>query len=399
MRRDDSVAQRQRWFFTLLALRRKSGAGFTLIELLVALLISGIMISVLLALVVQLMSTNQREAARSDVQRDAQAAIDYISRDLKEAVYVYDGQCLQQGTGVAIVPASPPTPASVVCPGLLRYLPTGLDQAGGKQPVLAFWRLEDLPAGIQTYCKNNADAIAPADPTKSNPPLNVQNPLTWPSCATGKMYTLVVYSIDSDNLAKTWRGKARLTRYKLPQYPDNATDGKLQSDGWVSPIQTGLSFLSWPLDTVKVAKNYQNDPKTPPTINDSRGGDRPPTDATTVVLMDFLDNALPDAAKAGDADDTKLCPDLPNAPQNTKGGFNLSVLTGKTKQPVSRGFYACVRGSEISATGGELANQEVVIRLKANAAGKAGLPNNGKTDVPITMEARVLSRGALGKKN
>lgn len=383
------MARRQRWLFTLLALRNKPAAGFTLIELLVALLISGIMVSVLLITVVQLLGTNQREAARSDVQRDAQAAIDYVARDLKEAVYVYDGTCLQQGTGSSLNNVT--NPPTIVCPGLLRYLPAGLNIAN-KQPVLAFWRLEDLPANMRAYCDANAAVIAPA---AGGAALAATNPLTWPPCSTKKMYTLVVYSVDTENPAGNWRGRARLTRYKLPQYADNANTGAAQVPGWVSPIQTGLTFISWPKDSKDA--DYQALPQIPPTATDPRGGGGRPTGADPIVLMDFLDNAVP-SATAGDANDAKLCPELPTLPQNAPGGFNVSVQTGKTVAPVTRSFYACVRGATPSAANPELANQEVVIRLKANAAGKAGLPLL-TSNIPITMETRVMLRGALGKTN
>jgi prepilin-type N-terminal cleavage/methylation domain-containing protein len=390
MRRDNSVAQRQRWFFTLLALRRKSGAGFTLIELLVALLISGLMVSVLLYMVVQLMGTNQREAARSDVQRDAQAAIDYITRDLREAVYVYDGNCLQNGTGSALNNAT--NPATIVCPGLLRYLPAAIN-AANKQPVLAFWRLEDLPTTMRAYCDASAAAIAPA---AGGAALPTTDPRTFPPCSTKKMYTLVVYSVETDNPTGSWRGRARLSRYKLPQYSDGANTGAAQTPGWVSPIQTGLTFVSWPKDSKDV--DYQALPILPPTATDPRGGGGRAAGVASVVLMDFLDDVATTAA-AGDANDAALCPNLPNLPQNTAGGFNVSVQSGQTAaSKFTRSFYACVRGATPSAANPELANQEVVIRLKANAAGKAGLPLL-TANIPITMESRVMLRGALGKTN
>jgi prepilin-type N-terminal cleavage/methylation domain-containing protein len=63
-------------------------SGFTLIELLVALIVGSIITTLVLGFTVQLMSNNQREASRSDTQREVQAAIDYINRDVREAVYV-----------------------------------------------------------------------------------------------------------------------------------------------------------------------------------------------------------------------------------------------------------------------------------------------------------------------
>ena len=122
-----------------LSSKSRQSAGFTLIELLVAMFIGSIITSILLFLVVQLLQTSQRESARSDTQREMQMALDYIGRDLREAVYVYDGNCL----------ASSP-PSGSACKGLLSYLPA---TTASNLPVLAFWRVDPLPPGIDALCQ------------------------------------------------------------------------------------------------------------------------------------------------------------------------------------------------------------------------------------------------------
>lgn len=68
---------------------RSDRGGFTLLELLVSMIISSIVVSGLLYLVVEIMGANQRDASRSDTQRDLQMAMDYIARDVREATFVY----------------------------------------------------------------------------------------------------------------------------------------------------------------------------------------------------------------------------------------------------------------------------------------------------------------------
>jgi len=100
-------------------LPRSKSSGFTLIELLVAMIISAIVLSALLSFMVDILQTDRREQAKSTSGQELQAALDYITRDLQQAVYIYDA------TGV----------------GLIRNeLPTGTD----KMPVLVFWKREFL---------------------------------------------------------------------------------------------------------------------------------------------------------------------------------------------------------------------------------------------------------------
>ena len=69
--------------------QRKTTAGFTLTELLATILIGGIVISTLLAVIVEFLQTDQQETARTQIQQEMKAALEYIEEDLRESVYIY----------------------------------------------------------------------------------------------------------------------------------------------------------------------------------------------------------------------------------------------------------------------------------------------------------------------
>ncbi len=330
-------------------------AGFTLIELLVAMVIASIITSVLLFLVVQLLQTSQRESARSDTQREMQMALDYIGRDLREAVYVYDGKCLV---------SSPPPDGS--CTGLLKtgYLPASTLPATGTNtlPVLAFWRVDPLPPAIDKLCQDNAKAFSEKDKTKQDAALL---PISGIPCVSRRMYTLVVYSLNWDTTGNQWKGRARITRYQMPQYSYGAKTAAEITPGWLFPAGGDVSFMSWPLD--------------------AKGVDAPtrgtPSDGNTQVLVDFVDQK---GLSSGTTD--AVCPAVP---------LTNPVTPGYTLTPASasnRGFYVCVKGGE---SNGNL-NQEVSVFLQGNAAGRPGLPLT--SNVPISMQTRVMTRGSLDKR-
>ncbi|MFM2430917.1 MAG: hypothetical protein RLZZ511_2130 [Cyanobacteriota bacterium] len=337
-------------------------SGFTLIELLVALIIGGIITTLILGFTVDLMRNNQRETSRSDTQREMQAALDYINRDVREAVFVYDGDCLR-ADGQKRPPNSP---NATPCPGLLNYLPADLNTTENL-PVLAFWRLDPLPNQLQdTYCRTPAALQSPPQGTPAR---------TIVSCTGKKMYTLVVYSINRANQG-IWQGRSRITRYTLPQFIEG--NGTTPTVGWQSPLER--SFANWPRDPV--------------TNSDAITDGRAELGGRNQVLVDFVDDRTADnsAATANAA-----CPTISSTPPalpETVGGFYASPSPGAAYAATNlsrRTFYACVRGADSSTL-----NQEVVVRIQGNAAGQPGLRLN-ETTIPITMETRILTRGVLGK--
>jgi prepilin-type N-terminal cleavage/methylation domain-containing protein len=364
------AAKRQILF--LLSLRLKGGEvkGFTLLELLAAMLIGSIITFLMLAGVINLMGTNQKEAAKSDTQRDTQAAIDYISRDLREAIYVYDGRCLTS-TGTVGDRVEIPSPKvgeqPSYCSALLKFLPASINSAN-QLPVLAFWRVDPLPQPLKTVCIKNAGLwIDPAKASKTF--LNVP-------CASQTTYTLVVYSLDWSNPSGIWRGRSRLKRYQLPQYPyvDPSAMDTPNVKGWITPLEKEIGFPQWPLRENTKDKTFISEQVT-------LGVGIPINDTDNAVLIDFIDEGLNITANCPDDGSGTL--QLPK--------FEVTPPAGlATGAKARRSFYACVRGGASAGL-----NQEVIVRLQANAAGRPGIPKQGS--LPITMESRVMTRGVLNK--
>ncbi|NMG10491.1 hormogonium polysaccharide secretion pseudopilin HpsC [Brasilonema sp. UFV-L1] len=82
-----------KWLFIKqwkLFINKQKCDGFTLIELLVGIVIATIVITPLLGLMVDIITVEQQEQAEANTKQEMKAALDYIARDLKQSVYIYD---------------------------------------------------------------------------------------------------------------------------------------------------------------------------------------------------------------------------------------------------------------------------------------------------------------------
>ncbi|MBW4642859.1 MAG: prepilin-type N-terminal cleavage/methylation domain-containing protein [Goleter apudmare HA4340-LM2] len=325
-------------------------AGFTLIELLVALLIAGLIISALLSLVIDLLQVDSRETARTETQREMQMALNYITSELREAVYVYDGNCIQstvQGTApTASTPASPN-----YCPGLQNYLPTFT----GQTPVLAFWKPQTIP-----------DDKLPATCTGT----------TSQECNDLKIkrrtYTLVVYLQSTDSSDNKWQGKSRITRYALTRYNNLPTE-LTKSTGYVDPsLEDSASFQTWPR---KTSNN-----------TDLQNGVKPLASNAPDVLVDFVD--APNATGVT----VPACEISKNYIPSPKTTVDTTTTTAS-----SNSFFACVRTAvptTASITTPTGINQDVTLYLRGNANGRPGV--NSDSFRPV-LQTQVLVRGVINK--
>ncbi|WP_427162778.1 hormogonium polysaccharide secretion pseudopilin HpsC [Aliinostoc sp. HNIBRCY26] len=143
----------------------QQNGGFTLIELLVALLISFLIITPLLGFMISVMNTDRQEQAKTNSEEEIQTALNYISRDLQQAVYIYDA------AGVSAISSQ------------LRYP----SDTTTRFPLLVFWKRELV-----------SEVIAAADNSKDD---------TF-------VYSLVVYYLIKDSNA-TWSKAARIARWQI----------------------------------------------------------------------------------------------------------------------------------------------------------------------------------------
>jgi prepilin-type N-terminal cleavage/methylation domain-containing protein len=355
---------KQRWF----ANRKRRTAGFTLIELLVSMVIGTIITAALLSLVVDLNNTNQKDTARSETQRDMQLAMNYITQDLREAVYVYDGECLQ---GAGTMNAAN---FATSCPGVVNYIPAKMsanNTDGRYIPALAFWRADPLPDPVQQQCRTAANTSAAA--------LKVLTDANIP-CVSGKTYTLVVYAIvdPATNAGTPWQGRARLVRYQFSQF--NASGAT--NAGWVNPLpDPNTTFQQWPFEgtTFGVQSKFA----------------RPSNDPD--VLVDFLDDT---DISTLTADKQPSCVDSSDTSATATTNPRY-VITPKNPTGNVRSFFACVRGKTWNASEVEQSvNQEVRLELTGNAAGRGGFPLSTPNDASriFPLQTRVLVRGSINKR-
>ncbi|MGF1515684.1 MAG: type II secretion system protein J [Elainellaceae cyanobacterium] len=186
-------------------------AGFTFAELLVVMLLAGGIASVTLHLATTLLSANQRHMRRDQVHTDLKRSLNYMTEDLQQAVYVYDGLCLGPGGGQV---------AASGCPGLANHLPSTLTPERDRYPVLAFWRPTPLSATLMQRCRRGS--------------------LAAPECQSQQAYTLVVYVISTLDDSALWQGEARLLRYKLSKFRQSGAP----VPGYVNPRRQ--QFRTWP---------------------------------------------------------------------------------------------------------------------------------------------------------
>ncbi|WP_414549757.1 hormogonium polysaccharide secretion pseudopilin HpsC [Anabaena sp. CCY 0017] len=158
--------------------------GFTLIELLVALLIAFLILTPLLGFMVSVLSTDRQEQAKANSEQEIQTALNYISRDVQQAVYIYDAD------GIEAIKSE------------LRY-PSDTT----KSPVLVFWKRE-----------LESDVIPAADGTTDD---------TF-------VYSLVAYYLIKEN-SNTWSNAARIARWQIK-------DGVRAANGtYITPPSAGFA--------------------------------------------------------------------------------------------------------------------------------------------------------------
>jgi prepilin-type N-terminal cleavage/methylation domain-containing protein len=187
-----------RW---LLQRSRANHHGFTLTELLVAIVVGSVIIGSLLYLVVELLGVNVREEKLTQAQQDTKRALDYISRDVREAVYVYS------------------TPSTVV-----DQL-TAADKPANATPVLAFWRLKPIDVSLLTNCTGTNKDTCDALKVRQN------------------VYDLVVYFHRDNSDSDIWSGPNRIIRYELTNYSN--LSNLTVAGGYSDPTNPTNSFADW----------------------------------------------------------------------------------------------------------------------------------------------------------
>jgi len=207
----------------------KTNSGFTLIELLVAMVMAFLIITPLMTFMISILDSDRKEQAKATSEQEIQAALDYIARDLQQAVYIYDADGVTRVTNTTTITSSgikdqiPPLKSAPNCN------PTTGSSPSVCTPILVFWKRE---------LKANSVGINPTSNAT-----DAQND-------DGFAYSLVAYYLitnPNQTTNSTWSKEARIGRFQL-QGPVNATNvnatGSISDSGFNTlPLnKTGASL-------------------------------------------------------------------------------------------------------------------------------------------------------------
>ncbi|MBD2121179.1 hormogonium polysaccharide secretion pseudopilin HpsC [Trichocoleus sp. FACHB-262] len=178
-----------------------STSGFTLIELLVAMIIAALIIGTLLSFMLNIVTTDRKEQAKSTSEQELQAAIDYIARDLAQAVYIYDADGISRNTNT--------DPA---LSGIRNQIPPAQPTAGCNatptcEPIVVFWKRASLPRDLPVTSGSNNTTIGCLFKLSNGTTCSEQDQF---------VYSLVAYYLIRDNSTTTnWSNAARIGRFEI----------------------------------------------------------------------------------------------------------------------------------------------------------------------------------------
>ena len=115
--------------------------GMTLIELLIGTVMAFLILTPMLAFVVDMLNTDRREQVKTNTEQDIQAALDFIAQDLSQAIYIYDNNTINN-------------PGPDGTPGIRDQLPDPPDGT----PILVFWKRQQIRNAVSV---NTVDRVVP----------------------------------------------------------------------------------------------------------------------------------------------------------------------------------------------------------------------------------------------
>ncbi|NEO62165.1 MAG: prepilin-type N-terminal cleavage/methylation domain-containing protein, partial [Moorea sp. SIO4G2] len=282
---------------TLLAHKLKSNnkpklnhGGFTLIELLVAMIVAVLIIAPLLRFMITIVDTDRKEQAKATSEQEIQAAMDYIARDLEQAVYIYDNSGVERdNAGTAddsgIRNQIPPVAAAPGC------------NTDNCQPVLVFWK--------RKYFDRTDKVKVNGKDTKIEKLTNGNDTF---------VYALVAYYLITEE-NQNWSNIARIGRFEI--HDKVASENKKEvGDSEPSPGFKEFNLLDEPGSKLKQK------------LNQWEKGDAAYT-TQAQILVDYIDNT--------DNTATGITPDCPSVFPKSDDKDDLQV-----PKDIKGGFYACV---------------------------------------------------------
>jgi len=273
--------------------------GMTLVELLVGSIMAFLIITPMLAFVVDMLNTDRREQVKSNTEQDIQAAVDFISQDLSQAIYIYDNAGI---TAIRATNQLPPTPNDT----------TGT-------PILVFWKRQQIKNSVPIN-----SSIKPEDCEKN---------ANAGKCNDTYVLSLVAYyQIKDTTLNSIWCQPSggtcptRIARYEI-------------RDGVRNPYATDPTNPYY-LDTETIASQQKD-----PAFNQEFDFNKPTDKVTTgtvfkdsEVLVNYIDHTTP--MQTLSLTECKTALGNPTDPKDTTKFLDESRL--KVPDSGTNSFYACV---------------------------------------------------------
>ncbi|OCQ91444.1 prepilin-type N-terminal cleavage/methylation domain-containing protein [Oscillatoriales cyanobacterium USR001] len=286
--------------------------GFTLIELLVAMIMTFLILTPLLAFVVDVLNTDRKEQVKSNTEQEIQAALDFISEDLGQAIYIYDNEGINTATN-----------------NINDKLPHNIDAAAGT-PILVFWKRQLMKKVLPTLATSGDCAATGTDTT----------------CNDSYVFSLVAYYLKQDNTA-IWcqpaggTCPARITRY---QYRDGVINTNVTPPAYF-PVTDTLrgaepdDFVPFSL-SISGANLQAKMNQWPRQVD---GGTRAITITapTAQVLVNYIDTSTVTAI----TDECKKALGNPKLPDGTTDAAETKLRISTT----SNSFYVCVDSTKTVA--------------------------------------------------
>ncbi|BAB73469.1 hormogonium polysaccharide secretion pseudopilin HpsC [Anabaena sp. FACHB-709] len=314
--------------------------GFSLIELLVAMILAVLVITPLMGFMISVMNADRQEQAKVSSEQEIQAAVDYIARDLQQAIYIYDS------AGIDAIRNELPSSTST-----------------DRVPVLVFWKRELIEDIITVTAGEKDDTY---------------------------VYSLVAYYLIKDSNTN-WSNAARIARWQIRDGVLTTASSGVTCDGYTGKYISNdycpsKGFALFSLDGAGTIHEKMNAWKrlSQYTTKDTNGADvvNNVTPGAPVVLVDYIDQTIPNSPLiippskiTCPTGSTLVAPDTTNF--NTRDTFKMTS------------FYACV--DRVNTTAQVFLRGNAIARLQSNNLNYA---DNKRAYFP-NASIRVQGRGYL----